>query len=264
MSAPVCDNEARPNGAGNTIRPLTHLLDLGERGLAVKATHVCSVDGCDRDVKARSLCGTHHQRWLVHGSVDVLLRAPNGSYGLDAQCSVEGCELGGQLRRGLCSAHYQRQRRIGDPGPAAVMDRGDLIGAVFGRLTVVGRDNSGRDLRWLCRCECGATTAVYRTNLQQGVTASCGCLARDLLRKPDEEITYNSAHYRVKRAKGGAAARPCAHCGGPAEDWALSHDAAVTHVGDDGHGNPVRYSGDVDDYIPLCRPCHRRYDRPPI
>jgi len=31
-------NETRPNGAGNTIRPLTHSLDYGKEGLAMKAT----------------------------------------------------------------------------------------------------------------------------------------------------------------------------------------------------------------------------------
>lgn len=37
----TCDNETRPQGAGHTSRPLTHQLDLGERGLAMKATRTC-------------------------------------------------------------------------------------------------------------------------------------------------------------------------------------------------------------------------------
>ena len=84
---------------------------------------------------------------------------------------------------------------------------------------------------------------------------------RESLRKPDGEITYNSAHYRVKRAKGRPSSYPCAHCPRPAEDWSLNLDADKIYLGDDGRGNPVRYSGNPDDYFPLCRKCHYRYDR---
>ena len=30
-------------------------------------------------------------------------------------CTIDGCESGGQLRRGLCTMHYNRWRRHGDP-----------------------------------------------------------------------------------------------------------------------------------------------------
>lgn len=230
------------------------------RGLAVKATRICSVEGCEKPVRARGWCSTHHQRWRVHGSPDVVLRAANGAYGPGSACSVDGCERR-PTRGGMCTAHYQRQRKFGDPGSVEIMDRSDIVGKVFGRLTVVGRHTAGsRDLRWRCRCECGTVTAVYRWHLQQGHVSSCGCLARELLRKPDDQITYNSAHYRVKRLKGSASRHPCAHCGDDAFDWAMSHTAAVTYLGNT-NGYPVRYSGDPEDYIPLCRPCHGRYDR---
>lgn len=56
----------------------------------------------------------------------------------------------------------------------------DLIGNVFGRLTVVQRVDNGRrrQLRWLCRCNCKNKTEkiVVGSHLKSGHTKSCGCL----------------------------------------------------------------------------------------
>lgn len=56
-----------PGGVGSTDRGLTHLLDLGERGLAVKATQACSVSDCDNRGKlTRGMCMRHYRNWLDH------------------------------------------------------------------------------------------------------------------------------------------------------------------------------------------------------
>lgn len=59
------------------------------------------------------------------------------------------------------------------------MHKRDMKGMVFGRLTVL-RENETRSregqLVWICRCECGKTTAVKGRNLRTGNTRSCGCL----------------------------------------------------------------------------------------
>lgn len=53
----------------------------------------------------------------------------------------------------------------------------DLTGQQFGRLTVVERaKNEGREVRWLCKCECGNYCVVLRSDLRTGQTRSCGCL----------------------------------------------------------------------------------------
>ena len=52
----------------------------------------------------------------------------------------------------------------------------DLVGKVFGRLTVlreVPKKTSRR--RWLCLCACGNETEVDTLNLRNGGTRSCGC-----------------------------------------------------------------------------------------
>jgi hypothetical protein len=139
----------------------------------------------------------------------------------------------------------------------------DIVGQRFGRLVVTGRaPNGAAGARWHCVCDCGGVSQVQGTVLRGGRTVSCGCLTREVLRKPDDQITYNSAHYRVKRARGYPSEHPCAHCVGRAAHWALRREASVTHEGADHKGTVMRYSGDPADYFPLCATCHRRYDRP--
>lgn len=58
----------------------------------------------------------------------------------------------------------------------------DMIGQVFGRLTVVERvPNPKRNdqAKWKCICECGNEAIVHGHRLRSGSTKSCGCFRRD-------------------------------------------------------------------------------------
>ena len=61
------------------------------------------------------------------------------------------------------------------------MKRNDLVGQVFGRLTVVGIDslNKKQNVVWRCTCSCGNTTTAYAYDLRRGRVVSCGCYARE-------------------------------------------------------------------------------------
>lgn len=52
----------------------------------------------------------------------------------------------------------------------------DLRGKRFGKLVASRRR---RDGKWLCECDCGKRTVVYRGALTSGHTQSCGCLRRE-------------------------------------------------------------------------------------
>lgn len=62
----------------------------------------------------------------------------------------------------------------------------DLTGQRFGRLTVLHRDanriwqNGAISVRWVCRCDCGATVTVLANSLRKGATKSCGCAHEEL------------------------------------------------------------------------------------
>lgn len=60
------------------------------------------------------------------------------------------------------------------------MKKIDLVGMIFGRLTVIGPHESknGRTM-WECQCECGNTIVARSENLKSGNTKSCGCLVSD-------------------------------------------------------------------------------------
>ena len=61
------------------------------------------------------------------------------------------------------------------------------------------------------------------------------------------DATYQRQHQAVRRKRGRASDHLCEHCGGTAIDWARKDGAS----GDD----------PFEDYMPLCRGCHIRYDR---
>ena len=61
-----------------------------------------------------------------------------------------------------------------------VRENPDLIGQVFGKLTVIELDqeSSGRR-KWICKCSCGNTVSVREYNLKSGNTKSCGCTRKE-------------------------------------------------------------------------------------
>lgn len=51
----------------------------------------------------------------------------------------------------------------------------DLTGKSYGKLTVLRRDGYlGKEIAWLCRCECGAEVRIRGNNLRAGRANSCG------------------------------------------------------------------------------------------
>ena len=65
----------------------------------------------------------------------------------------------------------------------------DLTGQVFGRLTVIERDESvGSDkgAYWICQCECGNVKSINSYSLRSGATQSCGCLNKEIISQPKE------------------------------------------------------------------------------
>lgn len=61
------------------------------------------------------------------------------------------------------------------------------------------------------------------------------------------DISVKARHNRVRKLRGKATEHQCQHCQSQARDWATVH-------GKDGY-DPF------SDYIPLCRSCHRSYDK---
>ena len=88
----------------------------------------------------------------------------------------------------------------------------DLTGKQFGLWTVLKRDEekyNTRDIRWICRCECGTIKSVLGKYLKSGKSISCGCSKKkDLTGQRFGKLTvleslynyngYNRATYKCK------------------------------------------------------------------
>lgn len=57
----------------------------------------------------------------------------------------------------------------------------DMTGQRFGRLVVIkkGETRKGGGSNWVCACDCGGSIVAIGSNIRQGHTRSCGCLAHE-------------------------------------------------------------------------------------
>jgi hypothetical protein len=71
------------------------------------------------------------------------------------------------------------------------------IGQRFGLLVVVSRDDSGKNPKWLCRCDCGEYRILRAKSLLSGAMRSCGCqtVRRRQQIKPDQ-VRFDLAESR--------------------------------------------------------------------
>lgn len=76
----------------------------------------------------------------------------------------------------------------------------DLTGKRFNRLLVIKKheNKQGKEILWVCKCNCGKETLVMGSNLKRGTTKSCGCLRKDYPKlhftkqiKKDNERVYS-------------------------------------------------------------------------
>lgn len=143
----------------------------------------------------------------------------------------------------------------------------DRTGQTFGLLTVLERvENPQHYLegaRWRVRCECGKEKVVLAKVLRRGDAQSCGCMwGRPRIDNPG----YSAMHWRVKSARGRAAAHKCAHCDKKqAEQWAYDHgdpnELTAEVAGFGGRTFVVPYSLDPAHFLALCSSCHVKFDR---
>lgn len=76
----------------------------------------------------------------------------------------------------------------------------DITGQKFGRLTVLNRTEStsiaNREVKWMCKCDCGNYKAVFGGELRSGNTSSCGCFKIESIKR------VNTTHGNCTRKNG--------------------------------------------------------------
>jgi len=73
----------------------------------------CTVEGCGKPHKARSLCATHYWKLRQYGDPTEVRHHPQQG----VPCAVDGCDRP-SLSKGWCVKHYYRVKKYGEPGPA--------------------------------------------------------------------------------------------------------------------------------------------------
>lgn len=84
----------------------------------------------------------------------------------------------------------------------ASLNRIDITGQKFGKLTVLYQTEERRNEStvWHCQCECGNYRDVILTNLTHGLTQSCGCIKSRGEQKVASILTENNINFvREKR-----------------------------------------------------------------
>lgn len=166
-----------------------------------------------------------------------------------ATCTVEGCERP-NLAKGLCKAHYERNRRNGTSG-------GDIAAPRWVKPPQVC-SVEGCNRRLKTNGYCGMHYQRWR---KWGDPSYVGEQYGPL--HPHwraDDIGYLGAHKRVARARGRASAQDCDRCGSPAREWAYDHSDPNEAVGSLGDLSGLVYSTDPQHYLPLCSSCHRQFD----
>jgi hypothetical protein len=127
----------------------------------------CSVDGCEKQARARGWCAAHWKRWRTYG--DPLMT----KYGQPKPpCSIGGCS-NPAYGKGWCSLHWQRWRRHGDPLAVTRTPPSGHLGAV---CSVEECDKPTKALGW-----CGMHYRRHR------LTGSLDLLPR--VKKPRERCS---------------------------------------------------------------------------
>ena len=125
----------------------------------------------------------------------------------------------------------------------------DLTGQRFGRVVVLHYIPKSNPTSWICRCDCGKKKAIRGDGLRSGSTHSCGCLNLEKLRGnkrnwSGDAIEYRGLHDRLNPLLPNKGI--CAFCG----QTGITELANISHV----------YKTTLDDWMWLCRLCHKRYD----
>lgn len=112
------------------------------------------------------------------GRLIVLEEDSNKSNSWICQCDCGNITtvLKGSLTSGKTRSCGCLQREVG------YSKLNDLTGQKFGMLTVISRaENDRKQVRYLCKCDCGNEKIFYSTNLKRGLSTSCGCFRKEKL-----------------------------------------------------------------------------------
>lgn len=149
-----------------------------------------------------------------------------------------------------------------------------LEGQRFGKLMVMNciKEHSGKNAKWLCRCDCGNEAIVESGSLRSGHTKSCGCLKGS---KPGHgslpygQAAFNAVNcfYRNSATKRNICfdltkdefmqitQQNCHYCGVHPENVYTLPTGQYIYNGIDRKNNNVGYT--IENCVPCCEICNK-------
>ena len=116
----------------------------------------------------------------------------------------------------------------------------DLTGMVFNRFTVICKDDNSKsktkNIKYICKCDCGNIKSVFGFSLKNGDTKSCGCFSLDKKTKHGfyytkeygvwRNMIYRCNNINCKKYKlyGGRGIKVC-------DRWAISFENFINDIG---------------------------------
>lgn len=135
-------------------------------------------------------------------------------------CGVERAVWGGDLKRG------------GSTGCGCDKSR-NLLGRIFGRLTVLKFEGTAKNRHniWSCLCTCGVVMSTTSDALLGGHTKSCGCLNMENLTRSGENHP-KWVGGRIKGSKGYMKVLKSGHPNADTKGYVLEHVFVMSeHIG---------------------------------
>lgn len=178
-----------------------------------------------------------------------------------AVCTVDGCEREAtRRRRTWCEMHYYRARRT---GTTELIQRTSPKGRPIkaqrrqrGQCSVEGCELIDAGPHRMC--------AKHWTRVQRHGSPDVVIHQRDrnLPRRErsrhwtGDDASYFAIHQRLRYQRGPARTHVCVDCGNHARQWSYQRTGGPSQR----ESPEGPYSVDLDDYVPRCVPCHKKFD----
>lgn len=198
----------------------------------------CIVPKCERTTRRKNYCDKHYGQMRKWGEI-----RESKEY---EKCTAPECERKPRSKQSpYCEMHYYRLRRNGTL--ETVAPRVPDSACIAPECTELAFHTTGE-----CRNH-------YLGRQRNGDYAkrTGGEMHYNWL--DVDEVNYCVVHQRLKKTKGSARGYKCESCGKQAKHWAYNHSSPDERM-EEVSGYILPFSPNLEDYIPMCVPCHKALD----
>lgn len=202
----------------------------------------CTVDGCQRPLRARGYCANHWALWRRNGKPEKQHRHTYET------CTVDKCDQKPRSSTSpYCEKHYYRLRRTGTTAEPQWIN-GQCTADGCNQPATCNGDSAGHPGAIYCR--------MHFLRVKTRGDASFEFRGQNHHKWTGDQISNGGLHQRIRKNRGSARNYSCVDCGNQAAHWSYDHQALDERY--DEIKGP--YTPDESHYEPRCVPCHKKFD----